>query len=290
VHPPAEPAEREALVKVMMEQAVLPESTGRASVEAPLHDSLSARYVVHTHPALVNGMTCAVQGKAACAEFFPEALWLDYIDPGFTLCMRVRREIQAFKADRGIEPQLIFLKNHGVFVSSDTPEGIRSLYAMMFDRLKQAYAEAGIALTLTIQEPPEDKHIQALLKRISHVIPLLDDGFVEVSGMFDYATGPISPDHIVYSKSYPLVGEPNAETVGAFYDQHGYFPHVICTDKVVLGMGASETRAGLALEMALEGALVRQLAAAFGGIEYMTDEAGAFIENWEVESYRSQQI
>lgn len=290
VHPPAEPTQREALVKLIMEQAVLPDSAGRASVEAPLHDSLSGRYVVHTHPALVNGMTCAVQGKAACAELFPEALWLDYIDPGFTLCKRVRREIQAFKADQGREPQLIFLKNHGVFVSADTPEGIRSLYATMFDRLRQAYTEAGIGLTLHVQDAPEDEVIQALLERLSQVIPLSEDGFIEASGVFDYAEGPVSPDHIVYSKSYPLVGEPTAESIGAFYDKYGYYPHVICTDKLVLGIGSSEKRAALALEMALDGALVKQLAAAFGGIEFLSDQARKFIENWEVESYRSQQI
>ena len=87
------PSEREALVKEVMGNAILPETPGRASVEAPLHDSLSARYVVHTHPYIVNGMTCAKNGKAVCAELFPDALWLDYIDPGYTLCMEVRKEI-----------------------------------------------------------------------------------------------------------------------------------------------------------------------------------------------------
>ena len=34
------------------------------------------------------------------------------------------------------------------------------------------------------------------------------------------------------------------------------------------------------------GAQVMQLAEAFGGIDYMSDRAREFIENWEVESYR----
>lgn len=49
IKPPTDPSGRETLVKEVMEKAVLPETPGRASVEAPLHDSLSARYVVHTH-------------------------------------------------------------------------------------------------------------------------------------------------------------------------------------------------------------------------------------------------
>ncbi len=39
-----------------------------------------------------------------------------------------------------------------------------------------------------------------------------------------------------------------------------------------------------------DGALVMQLAEAFGGINYMTDTQREFIENWEVESYRQKQM
>jgi hypothetical protein len=42
--------------------------------------------------------------------------------------------------------------------------------------------------------------------------------------------------------------------------------------------------------MAQDGALIKQLAQAFGGVEYMTERARLFIENWEVESYHSKQI
>jgi len=41
-----------------------------------------------------------------------------------------------------------------------------------------------------------------------------------------------------------------------------------------------------ALEFAQDGAQVMQLAEVFGGIDYMTDRAREFSENWEVESYR----
>ena len=62
---------REALAKDIMAAAVLPDSSGRPSVEAPLHNLLEATYVIHTHPALVNGMTCAKNGEAVCRKLFP---------------------------------------------------------------------------------------------------------------------------------------------------------------------------------------------------------------------------
>ncbi len=44
------------------------------------------------------------------------------------------------------------------------------------------------------------------------------------------------------------------------------------------------------LAFAQDGALVKQLTQAFGGIDYMPEGACKFIENWEVESYRSKQL
>ncbi len=289
VEPPKEPAAREALVKTMMEQAVLPEYPGRASVEAPLHSTLSARYVVHTHPAWVNGMTCGKNGKTACATLFPQALWIDYIDPGYTLCMQVRKEIQDYKRTHRREPSLIFLKNHGVFVAADTPEEIRSLYAGIHTALTSHYNSKGIPAELPKGAMPNKAAVAAAEEKIRAA---LGDASVHlaVGGLFHLANGPVSPDHIVYSKSYYLVETPTADNVAKFTKRHGYRPYVIAFDGMVFGVGASAKQAGLALELAQDAAEVVQLTAAFGGIEYMTDRAREFIENWEVESYRSKQI
>ena len=59
-------AEREAKVKKLMDFACVTEGR-RPSVEAPMHEIMPYAYVVHTHPALVNGMTCGVSGKDICA-------------------------------------------------------------------------------------------------------------------------------------------------------------------------------------------------------------------------------
>jgi rhamnose utilization protein RhaD (predicted bifunctional aldolase and dehydrogenase) len=58
----------------------------------------------------------------------------------------------------------------------------------------------------------------------------------------------------------------------------------------VFAVGNTPTKAQLALELARDGALVMQLAAAFGGIQFLTDTARDFVENWEVEAYRQQQM
>ncbi len=286
IETPADKQDREALVKKVMEQALKPGASGRASVEAPLHNVFSATYVVHTHPALVNGMTCAKAGKVACERLFPEALWMDYVDAGYTLCMTARDVLKRFKEDHGHEPDVIFLKNHGVFVAGNSPEEIRARYAHMMETLRAEYANAGVSLDQVVAEKGDTAQVEARIQE------LLGDeaAAVQASGRFDVAMGPITPDHIVYSKSFPFTAELTAENVAAFKAEHGYTPRVIVTPDAVFGAGAFEKVAELALVMADDGALVQQLAEAFGGIELMTDDAREFIENWEVESYRAKQM
>ena len=289
VEPPADSSGREALAKRMMEQSVHPETPGRASVEAPLHDSLQACYVVHTHPAVVNGMTCAKGGKQAVKELFPDALWLDYIDPGYTLCMQVRKEIQDYKQINGKEPKVILLKSHGIFVAADTPEEIHKLYSDVMSKLKSQYKKAEVSLGLDIGSVPGGNELKTAHTMIRDAFqnPQL---YIVPGGFFDYADGPISPDHIVYSKSYPFVGEPTIEGVADFKEKHGYLPQVIVFNSVVFGVADNEKSAQLALELAQDGAVVQKLAGAFGGIDYMTDLSREFIGNWEVESYRKKQM
>ena len=285
---PDDPAAREALVKNMMQAAVEAE-TGRPSVEAPLHNVYAATYVVHTHPALVNGLTCARSGKQTCQRLFPEALWVDYIDPGYTLCMVVRERIQQYMATHGSEPALVFLKNHGLFVAADTAEDIRSHYARVMTTLKTEYQEADIpteleleTMDLSPESPATVRTIQALFRD--------DATHVTSSGRFTYAPGPLTPDHLVYARAYPFNYELSPPAAEAYRAKYGFAPKVVISGDRIYGIGTTQKNADLALEFAQDAALVMQLTEAFGGIQTMTDAQREFIENWEVESYRAQQV
>ena len=155
VETPEEPHAREELVKNFMGEAVLNEA-GRPSVEAPLHNILETKFVVHTHALLVNGMTCAKDGEAVCKRLFPDALWVEYIDAGYTLCMVLKDRIDQYKAEFGRIPKIIMLKNHGIFVSGDTAEEIRSLYASVMNPLREEYEKLGISEDLGIEEHGQD--------------------------------------------------------------------------------------------------------------------------------------
>ena len=287
---PADDTAREAAAKDLMMAAVC--SGGRPSVEAPLHELLPFAYVVHLHPAMVNGMTAAEKAQETCANLFPDALWIPYVDPGYTLSKKVSDEMAGYKAAKGKAASLIFLQNHGVFVGADTPEEIDAIYANVMGTLEKAYAAAGVSTELAKQEPCMD----AIKQYAPKLRTLLGDEngdsikakFVVCAGNFEVTGGPLSPDHIVYSKSFPMVSEdPKKEDVDAYVAANGFKPLVVSVPgRAVFCAGTSLKGANTAAALAMDAALVKQLTAAFGGPHYISERDRRFIENWEVESYR----
>ncbi|MEI6515281.1 MAG: class II aldolase/adducin family protein [bacterium] len=285
---PDSAAAREELVKNTMANAVLKGYKGRPSVESPLHEILVGKYVVHTHPELVNGMTCSVRGKAACETLFPAAMWVPYIDPGYTLCMELYKRLEDYGRVHSRQPAVIFIENHGVFVSADSAENIRMLYQQVMGTLQAEYQKKGV--TGFVAGPVSPMDPQSPECRMLKAVMGAEAEHVACSPWVQVAEGPLTPDHIVYSKSWPFMGKLDAPMLAEFKDVHGYFPKVLVTDDGVYGVGQSGRNASLALELALDGAAVRRYAEAFGGVQYMTGRATDFIENWEVESYRRTQV
>lgn len=127
---PANDSEREAAFLKDVSEAKLPgEEAKRPSVEALLHGLFPQRYVLHLHPALVNGLTCGKDGKEISAKLFPDALWVDACKPGYTLAKLLSDKISA-------DVNTVLLQNHGVFFAAETPEGLAYLLENMMAALK----------------------------------------------------------------------------------------------------------------------------------------------------------
>jgi rhamnose utilization protein RhaD (predicted bifunctional aldolase and dehydrogenase) len=285
---PANPAEREEWVKNTLRQAVLKGCPSRPSVESPIHEILTGKFVVHTHPERVNGMTCSQRGREACKQLFPEALWVAYVDPGYTLCRNLQQRLDDHSRTHTRQPEIIFIENHGVFVNADSAAAIRSLYRHIMDTLEAEYVKQGIRGRL----PAGVTDGEAQAREMQQLKTLMGDEARHVvsSPVFPVADRPLTPDHIVYGKAYPFIGAIDPLRLAGFKDEHGYFPKVIATSAGVYGAGPTHNSARLALELAADGAMVMIYAAAFGGIHYLPKTASDFIENWEVESYRRTQV
>jgi NAD(P)-dependent dehydrogenase (short-subunit alcohol dehydrogenase family)/rhamnose utilization protein RhaD (predicted bifunctional aldolase and dehydrogenase) len=284
-----EPVEREAVVKKILADAVAYDSAGRPSVEAPLHEIMPFAYVVHVHPALVNGMTCGTDGAKICGELFPEALWVDYTDPGFTLAKKVYDDATEYRNAKGNDPQVIFLQNHGVFVGADSEQEIKDIYQQIMSKLEDFCSSKNFALQAEFGE----KDAEFIYENAPALRTLLAEGkpvAVVALPPFNAAGGALTPDHIVYAKSFCLeTAEITEEAVQAFNAQHGYLPKVVSVPgKAVFCAGATLKDAKIVAALAKDACRVQHLTEAFGGCNYLSDAGREFIENWEVESYRKK--
>ena len=90
-----EQEKREAQVlSDMMASRCQGEEGKRPSVETLLHNLFTQPYVLHVHPAVVNGLTCSQEGKAAMERLFPDAIWVEETEPGYTLAVKCRKKIK----------------------------------------------------------------------------------------------------------------------------------------------------------------------------------------------------
>ncbi len=290
IKPPAKADEREALVKRLMAEAVCPGATGRPSVEAPLHELISATYVVHLHPAMVNGMTCGADGKKACAKLFPDALWVEYVDPGFTLARTVADEVAKYVKAKRRQPEMIILRNHGVFVGADSEKEVKGIYDKLMKTLAAHYKKSGVSTELATAPHAADCVLETAPRLRAWLGSDGRSAMVAVGPALKAAEGPLTPDHIVYAKSYALIGKTvEKKSVAAFEKKNGYKPLVVSVEgKALFCAGASLKDALTVLDLAKDAALVQQLTKAFGGPRCLTPDARKFIENWEVESYRKK--
>jgi rhamnose utilization protein RhaD (predicted bifunctional aldolase and dehydrogenase)/NAD(P)-dependent dehydrogenase (short-subunit alcohol dehydrogenase family) len=301
-----DPAKREDEVKRdLLAARSDPASALRPSVEASLHDLIAHPYVVHTHPHLVNAMLCGRDGAAVAQRLFgAEAVYVPYTDPGYTLYLRVKAELGARAAS---PPPLIFLENHGVFVGGATPEAVRETYRRLMAELR---AELRPVPAAARSAPPAAaaEVLPALrmilsgdaLKVGAFLASPLAEHFTRSADAFADVASAFTPDQIVYCRAHALyveaadaAGAP-AEVIAAFQGAlarftaaHGHPPRIVGLRSLgVVAFEDSAASAEIALAVFEDAMKIAAEAASFGGPRFLTPEAIAFIDGWEVEHYR----
>lgn len=291
----------EAEVLADMMAARLPGMTGRPSVEALLHALFSQKYVIHLHPAEVNGLTCGRKGREALESLFPgRAVWMDEIKPGYTLAMAAYRAMTDYKARTGKDLDLLVMQNHGVFFAGDCEKCVRALIGEFLEKIG-----GHCTVKADLEETEYDRDAAARIACLvtakaaengSSVFfsPGSLDGFVEGS---EDALCAFTPDHIVYcghafaaAERRDDIEEQFSEVIRAvdgFREKYGVLPKIVC----VKGLGAyacgkTHKDAETAKALFLDAMKVFFAAQNFGGARFMAPEMIDFIRGWEVESYR----
>lgn len=290
----------------------------RPSVETSLHNCMGFAFVVHLHPTLVNGLMCSVNAEAACKEIFPDALYIEYTDPGYTLFKKVYDRIKAYKAEKGKEPQVIFLQNHGIFVGGDTTAEIEGIYSEVLGKLEAKVAalpegDTAVSETVTDVVPAIRQMLSCSgrgFKTLKVTKNALVDFFIDGCSVtstgsvtdcpgksgFDKIAKPFTPDIIVYCKSSYIFIEAESdeeilkqaeEEIEAFVSGKGYTPKVLLIKGIgLIAVGDSSRNAQIITDVFTDAMKIAFYAQSFGGEHPMERAWIDFIDNWEVENYR----
>ncbi len=288
----------------------------RPSVELLFHALLDERLVLHTHPIVINAVTCNRDGEAIARRLFgDDVVWVPYTDPGLPLARAIRDAREAHARRTGTRaPGITLMQNHGLIVAGDDPEEIDAASR----RLARVISEAVDVVPPTwTSEAAGDgtaaAGVQALAPALRAVLSgdrgrvlVFDDAPVAAAftatapGRSFVLGGPLTPDQIVYAGSFPLLidlGRVDPGDVPVVVAERlatrraAGLPSPIVT--VVPGVGlfaAGDTwaEADTARHIYLDALRVGEAAARLGTVRHLADAERRFIESWEAEAYRRQ--
>ncbi len=299
---PENDKEREALFLEDLSLAKEPgEESKRPSVETTLHSLFEYTYVLHLHPALVNGLTCSQNGKAKAEELFGDSvIWVDVCKPGYILSKICFDLMEEYKKEKGRPADIILLENHGVFVAGDTVEELGEKLGLVTSKIRSEIAREP---DLSSGEFDGDKSMSTfniLNSVFSDDSVITYDPSVESLKVAENEKAvekidkPFNPDQIVYCKPYPLYVEDETtipEKVEVYKARNGFLPKIILVkDCGAYAVDVSEKGSENASLLFNDALKIACYAESFGGGKSMTTELTDFIVNWEAEAYRSKQV
>lgn len=305
---PDDPDEREeeALADLMAARAA--DENKRPSVEALLHALFPQAYVVHLHPALVNGMTCGRNGRQAAEKLFgTRSVWVPVVNPGYILAKTVKEIIDEYTASGNAFPEIVFLQNHGVFAAADTAEGIERIYRDIMSSLDRYVSERPDLSLLPAGEIDRQEidrwktAVKAVLEKdeCEFLVNREISRLVESAEAFTPLSSSYTPDHIVYYGHKPLFvrrgdagAGPEEQIRAALKEYKKEYPdnppRIIAAEGLgVFAAGGSAKRVQLMLDLFNDAVKISVYTHSFGGPFFMPKDKIDFILNWEVEKYRS---
>ncbi len=313
-------AEREASVLDRLMASCIDDLDGRPSVEASLHAMLD-RCVVHTHPSVVNGLLCAEGGPSVLADLFagldPPYLYIEYAGAGYALARRMHDELATYRREHGRLPEVIFLENHGLFVTTQEPGRALAITRDVFATIEAAAAQARERAGLPDFAPADGPRQGAAVRDVAAAMrrfyadvfgrPAVvcferDEAVTEFLRLPSAAelckVGPLTPDQVVYCRERPVwVDLPPDEwavqtrVTAALEETKAGQDTPLCL--VVAGLGLFCAAPSPALLDAVSGTMravleTLSVTAHFGGPRALSDDALEFLRSWEVERFRRQ--
>jgi len=242
----------------------------RPSVEVGFH-SLLKKYVVHTHTVYTNILGCSVKGFDAVDKIFKQDsfgyIWVPYINPGFSLTVKIRDLIHDYMDNMGNFPKALFMENHGLVVTSDNSQECLDLNDYIDNKIID-YLKLDIKFPDIELEKINDGEFRS---KTRYMADFMKNNRITPKFLNEIS---LYPDQLVYLNA-------NIQTDA----RAGKLIINNDTRQIVYKCSFSEA---MAMEETLAGYLfvINEIRKRHLSIKTIGDEGIKFIQNWESEAYR----
>lgn len=275
--------ERENITSALVKKATL-DKNNRPSIETLLH-SVLLKYTLHTHPIAVNVITALNDYKQELKSIFKDVdvAYVDYETPGIELAIKLDNEIKKFKNT----PQIIFLQNHGLIVTSNKIEDIEALTESVLDKIINHFELKGLLKYGTTNKISKLLNSVEKNKNISYLCQdsFLNDLLLNKKELF--LKPPFCPDTLVYCgvKAVEIDSYEDKNTIINYNNNYYELPKVIICDKEIFFIAPTLKKAREIEEVFKIHIMILN----FNynrDVVYLENDELAYLSNWEAEKYR----
>jgi len=293
----ADPFERERQLKVDLAESAITNDK-RPSVDTLLHNTIDYKYVIHLHPTHVNGVMCSNDVEFQIEPHFgTDALYISYTDPGYLLFKEVESKIMEFNHEKGFDPKVILLQNHGIIVSANTTQEVIDIFDTIISNLEKV-----LKLPIPTETIEIDSKVTEIVPAIRAIVSAeglktlkvkncaLIRHFTKDDSSFKKISRPFTPDGVTCCKSkYIYINrvETVQQTIYLFKSEYekfvyenGFQPRVVLIKGIgLVTIGDNAIQSEIISESFIESLKIAWLTDYFGGQHFLTS---AQIENIEV--------
>jgi hypothetical protein len=198
-------------------------------------------------------------------------IWIPYINPGFCLTLKIKEEAEKFAKANGRFPEVIFMENHGLIVSSDDSSKCIELHADVNESIKKHFNITESYPELKLESINDNRHKSKTVFTAGFIRNSdIDEGFFDKYALY--------PDQLVYINSSAAINSQTSKL--SINPESG---EVIYNCSILEARTMEETLLGYfyVLYMIREKELT---------LKTMAAKDVDFIRNWESESYRKSLV
>lgn len=275
---------RESITKKLVQEATL-SKTNRPSIETLLH-SLLYKYTLHTHPLVVNMIVIQKEWKEILSSIFKEEniALVSYKTPGIELALELNKTLQDFKAI----PNIIFLQNHGLIITSSNKQDIEALTDRVLIKIENH-------LKIDMSKYKLSNKLSKLIdtiKQSSDIAYLSEDSYLNEQLSLNkkhFLQTAFCPDSLVFC-GVTAVEIKNFSDISPILNyKKNYFeiPKVIICEEKLFFL-ASNIKKAKEMEEVMKFQIMVLEKSANSNQNFLDLEELAYLNNWEAEKYRQK--